>query len=186
MAGYMLGEAMEQIDGVGQDRERGLKGGDGSDGAAGDIQDDGDAEGSAEGAAEGGERSFAQAGGAHQLGDAVEEAVADGAGGLRGNVAGSDAGAPGGNDEIGGSGGAAEGILDGGAIVGDDDADNGLKTGGFEGAREGGAGEILAESAGAGVAHGDDGRGLAVRICAKDHVPDCKVPWKNRIGEKIV
>ena len=182
----MLGESVEQVDGVGQDRERSLKGGDGAGGTAGNIQDDGGTEGSAEGAAEGGERSLAEAGGTHQLGNAVEEAVADGTGGFRGDITGSDAGATGGHDEIGGSGGAAEGILDGGAIIGDDDADNGLKTSGFEGAREGGAGEILAESAGAGVAHGDDGRGLAVRICAKDHVPDCKVPWKNRIGEKIV
>jgi hypothetical protein len=108
----MFGVAGEQIESVRQDGQSGAEGTDRSCRAAGQVEDDAGAEGSADGAAEDGEGRLAAAFGTHQLGDAGQEAVADGEGGLRSDVAGGDAGASCGNHQGGGGGRAAECVLE--------------------------------------------------------------------------
>jgi hypothetical protein len=113
----VFGVAGQEVKGVAQEREDGFKRCDGSARAAGQVEDEGLAEGSAEGAAERGVGGLGKTGGAHALGDAAEEAVADGAGSLGSDVAGADSGSAGGDDEAGARGGGTECVFDGFALV---------------------------------------------------------------------
>jgi hypothetical protein len=163
--GGVVGAAGEQIEGVRQDGENRGEGGDGTGGAAGEVDDQGRAEGDADAAAERGERGLGQAGGAHALGEALDDAVGDEAGGLGSDVAGGEAGTAGGEDEIGALGVAAQGCGDLGEFVGQDLCDRGGKTGLLEQTDDGGAGAIGHLAARAAVADGEDdgaGRGMVV------------------------
>lgn len=95
--------------------------------------------------------------GAHAFGEAVDDAVADFAGGLGGYVARRDACAPGGDDEMAGSGVAAKGGDDEVEVVGESfgDEDGGTCFG--EGLGDGGAGEIDLSALEAAIADGEDG-----------------------------
>jgi hypothetical protein len=102
-----------------------------------------------------------ETGGAHEFGEAFNEAVADEAGGLGGDVALGEAGASGGDDELGGLGVEVEGVDDVVELVGQDAeldvGDSGL----VKEAGDGGAGEVVLLAAVAAVADGeDDGAGV--------------------------
>jgi len=159
--GGVVGAAGEQIEGVRQDGQDRRERGDGARGAAGEVDDQGGAEGDADGSAEWSERGLPQAGGAHALGEPLDDAVGDEAGGLGGDVAGGEAGASGGEDEIGALGVTAQGSGDLGELVGQGLGDRGGKTGLLEQTDDSGTGEIGHLAAGAAVADGeDDGAGL--------------------------
>ncbi len=96
----MVRSTGEEIESVGEDGEDRGEGAPGTCGIAGEIDDQGGSDGATDGAAEGGEESFQQAGGAHAFGESVDEAFADEPGGLGGYVAGGEAGASGGDDEV--------------------------------------------------------------------------------------
>jgi hypothetical protein len=113
------------------ERKDGAQGADRSAGASGKIQNQGlrvpaiaglllgwgEREGSAEAPAEGGVPGFLAAFEAHEFGEAFDEPVADGAGGLRGDVTGGNASAAGGYDERYLSGGGTQRVFDGGLYV---------------------------------------------------------------------
>lgn len=150
---------------VRQQVQHGLKRGDRAARTAGQVQDDGLAAGAAQAAAEGGKGCLGQAGGAHLFGNAFDEAIADGACGLRCDVTGSDAGAAGGDDEAGGSGVEPECLFKLWLVVGDEeDGVDGEPCVGKD-AGDCGTGEVFSFAGGAGVADGDDdgaGHGLIV------------------------
>lgn len=89
-------------------------------GAARQIQDDGIAANAAEAAAQGRERSVARALGAHALGDAFEEAIAEGAGSFGSDIARGDAGSPGGDHQTSFFEQLQNGGANGGFFVGND------------------------------------------------------------------
>lgn len=100
-----------------QKRQDSFEGRDSSARAAGQVENEGLAEGSAEGTAEGCVRGLGEADSAHALGDTVEEAVADGAGGVGSDIAEADSGSASGDDETRVGGGSAECVFDGFALV---------------------------------------------------------------------
>ena len=114
----MVGVAGEEVEGVGEKMEDGAEGGFGSAGAAGEIEDEGVAGDAADAAAEGGEGGVLGALLADELGEAGDEAGADGEGGLGCDVAGGEAGAAGGEDEISAGGRGAKGRYEGVEFVG--------------------------------------------------------------------
>lgn len=154
--GGVAGPAAEQVERVGQDGKCGAERMDGAGGAAGEIEDEGGAAGTAEGAAEDGERCLAAAFGAHELGNAGEETVADGVGGFRGDVARGDAGSAGGDDEASFGGGVAEEVFDEALVVGDGGAAEDGKAVGLELAGDGRSGFVGAAALRGGIADGDD------------------------------
>ena len=85
---------------MGDEMQDGFEGLHGCPGAAGDVDDEGRAEGAGDGAAHGGERGVFETFAAHELAETVENAFANGSGGLGGDVARGDAGASGGDDEL--------------------------------------------------------------------------------------
>lgn len=93
----------------GQDR---LERGNGTCGAAGQVEDQSGPQGSAEGPAERGERRLLEACEAHPFRETVDQALANDSGGLGGDIAGRKAGSTGSDDEVCGGGMAAEGIDD--------------------------------------------------------------------------
>ena len=113
----VFGVAGEQVEGVAKERQHGLERGDGTARAAGKVQDEGLAEGSADGAAEGCVGGFGETGGAHAFGDAIEQAIADGAGSFGSDIAGTNAGSSSGDDEARARGGGAECVFNGLALV---------------------------------------------------------------------
>jgi len=169
--GGVVGAAGEQVEGVGQDGQDRRQGGYGARGTAGEIDDQGGTEGDADSAAERGQRSLAQAGCAHALGEALDDAVGDEAGGLGRDIAGGQAGAAGGEDQVGGLGVTAQGRGDVVELVGEDFGDRGCQTGLLEQTNDGRAGEVRHLAAGAAVADGEhDGAGIDVMMVRKDGV----------------
>ena len=154
----------EKFEGVGQKRQESDERGPSSGGAAGEIENEGFAYGAADGAAEGGEGGVEEAFGAHAFGEAVDDAVADLAGGFGSDVAGGEAGSAGRHNEVGGDGLGAEGVGDLVEFVGQDVGLDAGDTCGLKEVYDGGAGEVGLEPGGAAVADGeDDGAG----ICAE-------------------
>lgn len=157
----MFCPAGEQFESMGQYRKGGAQGIDGAFRAAGKVENDGGAACSAEAAAEDCQGRVAAAFGAHQLGNAFEHPVTDGPGGFRGDVAGADAGTARGHDEAGGAGGGPDGgqdrILDRNLFVWNYNRLSGFEPDSAQLSSDGGAGNVLPRSTGAGVAHGDDG-----------------------------
>ncbi len=94
--------------------------------------------------------------GAHLLGDTVEQAGADGAGGFGGDIAEGEARATGGDDEGVRLSGFAERGFDGGLVVRDNLLAGDLETVVPEKDRDGGAGLVFALVAEAAVADGED------------------------------
>lgn len=90
----------EQVEGVGKEGENGGQGGLGSVYAAGEVDDEAAACSAADGSAERGERSVEKTGGTHTLGEAVDEFVADEAGGFGSDIAGGKAGSSSGDNEL--------------------------------------------------------------------------------------
>ena len=94
--------------------------GDGALRRTGQIHDKSVTAGSGGGAAERGQRSAADSSGAHALGEAIEDAGADSARGLRCDIARRDAGATSGDDECGICGVFAQGCFNFGLLVRDE------------------------------------------------------------------
>src|SRR5579862_6294160 len=113
----MFRPSRENFERMRQNREGNAQRTDGPLWAARQIEDDGRSPGSAESAAEDGQRRFAAALGAHQLGNAFEHPFADGYGGFRRHVARTDSGAAGGDDQPGRAGGSADRVLNGDLFV---------------------------------------------------------------------
>lgn len=145
----------EQAEGVGQHGKDGVQRGEGAARGAGQVDDERGAEQAAEAAAEHGEGRLLAAGGAHLLGEAIEKAGADGAGGLRGDIARGDAGAACGDDERRAGGSAGEGCFNLRLLIGNQSVFDHVKPSEGQGLGDGGAGEVLAEAAGRGVADGN-------------------------------
>ncbi len=160
----MSGAAVEQVYGVGQDGqddgERGL----GAVEAAGEVDDQRRADGAADGSAEDGGGRVFQALGTHDFAEAFDGAVANHQRSLRRDVAGREAGAAGGDNEIGLGGVMAQGVGDevefvrqrlGGEVV-----DAGLS----QERDDGRSGAVGLGSGGAAVADGeDDSSGAALK-----------------------
>lgn len=153
----MFCPAGEQFESMGQNRKRGAQGTDGAFRTAGDVENDGRAADSAEAAAEDCEGRVAAAFRTHQLGNALEDPVADGLSGFRGDVAGADAGTTGGYDEAGTAGGGSDSFLNGRLFVRNYNRLSGFEPGSAKLSRYGRPGNVLPRSAGTGVADGDDG-----------------------------
>jgi hypothetical protein len=113
MSRVVFGLTGEQIERVAHQREHSAKRGDGTARASGQVQDQRGTNGAAETAAQGGEWSLPATLGAHDLGNALEKAVANCPSGLGGDVAGADTGASGGNYQAGLGGGRAKCVFDG-------------------------------------------------------------------------
>lgn len=153
--------AREQIKRVGQNGQGSAEGANRSGGAAGKVEDEAGAQGAAEAAAQNRHGSLTAALAAHQFRNAVEEAFADGTGGLGGDIATADAGASGGDDEAGGGSGAAQCVLNGRCFVWYGKPERDRKTTCLQLADDGGTGQVLTRSLGTGVAYGNDGSGFA-------------------------
>lgn len=95
------GVALEFVDGVGDGGPDGFEVFYGTGGAAGEIQNQGAIANPTDGAGEHGEGSFGKTGGTHGLAESGDDAIENLQGRLRGNVAGREPGAAGGEDEIG-------------------------------------------------------------------------------------
>lgn len=113
----MLGFTFQQVQGVAKQRQDSPQRSHSTPGASREIEDQGGADGSAQAASQGGKRSLPAAFGAHHLGDAVEQAVADGPGGLGGHIAGADAGAAGGDHQPSSGGCRTQCVFNGWTIV---------------------------------------------------------------------
>ncbi len=161
----MRGLAGEQVERVGQQVEHGAEGAGCAGGASGKVEQQRAAGGvdvdAAETAAEGCEGGLAQAVLADELGDAGDEAVAEGECGLGGDVAGAEAGAAGGDEQGDGGRGGAEGCGEVGEVVGPDEGVEHVRAGLGEDGCDGGAGEIDLIAGEAAVAGGEDDRGAA-------------------------
>lgn len=105
----MGGAAGEEIERMRKQMKDGRERGDGASRASGKIQDKSGTQSSADGTAEGSERRLSETGGAHQFGQALDEAVADQSRGFRRDVARSKARAAGGDHKVGRPGVAAQG-----------------------------------------------------------------------------
>jgi hypothetical protein len=149
----VFGVAGQQIEGVGQYGHRGQQGVDGGLGLAGHIQDDARSERRADAAAQDGQGCSTPPFGAHQLGDAGKRAVADGKSCLRGHIACGDAGTSGGDDEPDEGGGLAQCVLDGFLLVWNRKQGNRFEPTGAQSPGDSGAGKILLQSFGTGVAY---------------------------------
>ena len=125
----MLGAAFQQIERVGQHGQCGAQRTDCAAGAAWNVEDQRRSTGAANGSAEDRQGRLKAALGAHQLGDAVEQAVADGTGGLRCDIAESDTGSAGGNHEGSGGGGVAECVFEYPLIVWNRNAERRFESG---------------------------------------------------------
>ncbi len=99
--GAILHIALQLADGVGDGGPDGFEVLDGGGGGAGKIQDEGALADSADGAREHGMRSLGEAGGTHGFAEAGDDTVEDLQRGFRCDVARREAGAAGGEDEIG-------------------------------------------------------------------------------------
>lgn len=126
----MLGAPGEKIEGVGKQREDGAQRGFGTLGAAGEVENQGVSGGDADAAAEGGKGSLVGAVLANELGKARNKPGGDREGGFGRDVAQSQAGAPGGEDEAGArrSGAKCRGKLI--ELVGEGDGFDDLRAGG--------------------------------------------------------
>ena len=103
---------VKQPQGVRQNRQDSRKGGGRATGSAWEVDDECAAQKSANASAEDGERRFPAALGTHLLAQTVEQPGADGAGGLRGDVALGETGTASGDDELGEFGCFPQGVLD--------------------------------------------------------------------------
>jgi hypothetical protein len=155
------GASGEEVEGVGEQGEDSVERGTGSGGAAGEVEDEGAAEGAADGSAERGEGGVEEAVASHAFGKAVDEAVADQAGGFGGDVAGGEAGAAGGDKQVMVDGVGAEGGGDLVEFVGEGEGVDGEDACFRKEADDGGAGEVGLLAVEAAVADGeDDGPGV--------------------------
>jgi hypothetical protein len=98
---------------------------------------------------------------ADELGEAGNEAVADGEGSLGGDVAGGEAGAAAGEHQCGAAGGGAEGGSEAIELVGEEYCLEDVRTGRGEQVGNGWAGEVGLRAGKAAVADGDDDGGAA-------------------------
>ena len=155
--------ACKYAQGVGQQVQHGLQRRNSTAWTAGQVQHKGLPAGAADAAAESSERRLSQAGGTHLFGDAVEQTVADGACGFRGNIARCDPGPAGGDDQPCDLRVLAESFLEQRLLVGNQN--NGIdgETCVGKEAGDGGPGEVVALAGRAGVADSDDnGAGHAI------------------------
>jgi len=153
----MFGAVVQNVDSVGQDgqngRQRGLRSGY----AAGKVDHQRAADASADGSAEDRGWRMLQAFGAHAFAEAVDGAVADHEGGLRGDVAGRKARPPGRDDKMDLSGVMAQSMRDFADFVRQDGVADGGDAGFLQQPDDSGAGEIGLDAGGAAVADGEDG-----------------------------
>jgi hypothetical protein len=155
----VLGLSGEQVESVGQQMQHGAEGGGSAGRAAWKVEDECVVavvrENAADAAAKGGEGSVAQAVLPDDFGNAGDEAVADGEGGLGSDVAGAKAGAASGDEQAGARCSGAERRDEAVEIVGDDAEIEDAHPGLGEDGRDGWAGEIDLVAGGAAVAGRD-------------------------------
>ena len=150
---------------MGKKREDGFERRARAGGAAGKIDDERTAEASTDRAAEGSIGRVLYALGAHALGEALDDAIADEAGGLGGDIARGQSSASGGDDEVGFTRVMAESLGDLVDFVGEDASrDRGAK--GFKDGGDGGSGEVFALAVETTVA---DGEGDCAGVALKSH-----------------
>ena len=152
----MLGFAGEEIQGVGEERKHGAEGAFGAAGAAGEVEDQGASGDAADAPAKGGVGGVEGAVFADKLGEAGDEAVADGEGRLGRDIPGGEASAAGSDDQCGLGGCCAQGGDKDGEFVGEDESVDKPDTGLGEDLGDSGAGEVGLGSGRAAVADGDD------------------------------
>ncbi len=155
----VVASAVKDVDGVGQQVGDGFKGLDGALGAAGQIDDDGVAADDGDGAREYSGGTFLHAFAAHFFGDAWDDTVGYGNSGFRGIVAGAEAGAAGGKDEVdaAGVGDGAELFANAGGIVSETQRGGNFPIEAATESNHGGTGEIFAFAFRGGIADGEDG-----------------------------
>lgn len=168
----MLGVPGEEIERVRQYRERGAQGVDRRGGAAGNVEDEGRCERAAEATAEDGQGGLPAPFSAHEFGNAVQEAVADGAGDFGGHIAGTDAGSSGSYDEAGEGGCTAQCVFDGLSLVWNREGEDCPKAGIGQFALDSWTGAVFPKPLAAGIADGNDG-GKRCRAGLFGHVFDC-------------
>lgn len=138
----------------GQDR---LKRGYGACGVSGEVEDQSVSDGAADPPAKRGEGGLPEAGEAHAFREAVDEALADDARGLGGDIAGGEAGAAGGNDQGCGGGMATKRVDNPIQFIGNRFHCRGYDPGGFETCADGGSREVLLTAVEAAITDGEDG-----------------------------
>jgi hypothetical protein len=103
------GVSRQKVEGVGQQRQNGLERALRAGWAAGEIDDQRFSQASADGSAQRRKGRLPESFRTHSLGQSIDEAFADEPGGLRRDVAWGEAGASGGDDQLGGRSGSAQG-----------------------------------------------------------------------------
>jgi hypothetical protein len=165
----MRGVAGQEVEGVGELREDSLEGIGGAGGGAREVEDEGGAERPAETAAESGEGRALGRVLADELGEAGNEALADGEGGFGGEVAGGEPSAAGGEHQRGASGGVAEGFGEARELVGEREVVEDQRAGCGEEAGDSRAGEVDLRAGVASVADRDDDGGAAGEAGGSGH-----------------
>jgi hypothetical protein len=151
--------AVEDVDGVRQEMGNGFERFDCASRAAGKINDDGVGAYGGDRAGQDGGGSFFHSFATHFFGDPRDEAVGDSDGGLRGVIAGADAGSAGGEDNIRTTpvGDGAELFANGGWIVRDAQRFGDFPAEAAAERNDCGTGGVLAVAFGGGVADSEDG-----------------------------